>query len=61
MDAKNIIQKGTLAKYLMVFDDKGLFDPSSMDFSLELVYGYRHTTKVLQFQSTPPHEGRPSS
>lgn len=48
MDAKNIIQKGTLAKYLMVFDDKGLFDPSMMDFRLELVYGYRHTTKVLQ-------------
>ena len=48
MDTKNIIQEGTLAKYLITFDDKGLFDPATMDFRLELVWGYRQTTKVIQ-------------
>lgn len=48
MNTKNIIPQGTLAKYLMTFDEKGLFNPATMDFRLELTWGYRHTTKMIQ-------------
>lgn len=47
MNTKNIIQQGTTAKYLMAFDAEG-FDPATMDFRLELSWGYRQTTKVIQ-------------
>lgn len=47
MDAKNIIPKGTLAKYKLEIKDDN-FDLDRDDFSIELVYGMRGKHIVLQ-------------
>ena len=46
METNKIIQEGTLAKFLLSFNVAD-FDPTAMDFEVELLWGYRQKRKTI--------------